>query len=126
LAAFLALEVPMPKLNHVALTVKDREVSATFYAKFFGLAERVHDDDHLLILSSPAGGLLALSEGTVPSPPPRTTHFGFEGTSVSAVRELRKRFQAAKVQEAEWQASGPTRVQVFDPDGYRVEIYAWD
>ena len=28
-------------------------------------------------------------------------------------------------QLAEWQESGPTRVQVFDPDGYRVGIYAF-
>jgi len=27
--------------------------------------------------------------------------------------------------EAEWQEDGPTRVQVLDPDGYRVELYAF-
>jgi catechol 2,3-dioxygenase-like lactoylglutathione lyase family enzyme len=37
-------------LNHVALTVSDREASAAFYARHFGLTERVHDDEHLLIL----------------------------------------------------------------------------
>jgi catechol 2,3-dioxygenase-like lactoylglutathione lyase family enzyme len=48
-------------LNHVSLTVSDREVSAAFYAEHFGLTERVHDDEHLMILGSSDGSLLALS-----------------------------------------------------------------
>jgi catechol 2,3-dioxygenase-like lactoylglutathione lyase family enzyme len=40
------------KLNHVALTVGDRERSALFYEIFFGMTERVHDDRHLLVLAS--------------------------------------------------------------------------
>ncbi len=62
-------------LNHVALTVSDRERSAAFYAEHFGLAKRVHDDEHLLILGSSDGSLLALSEGEVPAAQPRTNHF---------------------------------------------------
>ncbi len=115
----------MFRLNHIALTVSDRERSAAFYGRYFGLTNRVHDDAHLLILAAPDGSLLALSEGAVPDAPPRTTHFGFEAPSRHAVEELRATFVADGVQEAEWQESGPVRVQVFDPDGYRVEAYAW-
>ena len=61
-----------------------------------------------------------------PGAPPRTTHFGFEAPSRRAVEELRAAFKAAGVPETEWQEAGPVRVQVFDPDGYRVEAYAWD
>ena len=32
-------------LDHVALTVHDRERSAAFYAEHFGLTERLHADD---------------------------------------------------------------------------------
>ncbi len=113
------------KLNHVALTVSDREKSAAFYGKFFSLTDRIHDDEHLLILSGSDGCLLALSEGEKPARQPRTSHFGFEAASARRVRELRARFAAEEIEEAEWQESGPTRVQVFDPDGYRVEIFAW-
>jgi catechol 2,3-dioxygenase-like lactoylglutathione lyase family enzyme len=116
----------MLKLNHVALTVSNRERSAEFYSRFFGLTERVHDDEHLLILRSPDGSILALSEGDSPHAQPRTTHFGFEAESPSAVKTMRASFREAGVEEAEWQASGPTRVQVLDPDGYRVEVYAWN
>ncbi len=113
------------RLNHVALTVTDRERSARFYAEHFGLTDRVHDDDHLLILSSPAGGLLALSVGEAPPSPPRTTHFGFQTDSPDAVHAARAAFRDAGVEEVEWQPAEPTRVQVTDPDGYRVEIYAF-
>jgi catechol 2,3-dioxygenase-like lactoylglutathione lyase family enzyme len=117
----------MFKLNHMALTVADRERSAAFYGRFFGLTNRVHDDRHLLILGAEDGSLLALSEGDAAAASlPRTTHFGFQAASARAVKDLREAFKADAVREAEWQESGPVRVQVFDPDGYRVEAYAWD
>jgi hypothetical protein len=37
----------------------------------------------------------------------------------------RERFRAAGIEEIEFDASGPKRVQVEDPDGYRVELYAY-
>lgn len=113
------------RLNHVALTVADRERSATFYARYFGLEARVHEDDHLLILANPSGCLLALSVGTPAVDAPRTTHFGFQCDSVDEVLAARARFSNDGIVEAEWQEQGPTRVQVFDPDGYRVELYAF-
>lgn len=116
----------MARLNHVALTVSDRERSARFYAEHFGLTERIHDDDHLLIIGPPsAGDLLALSEGEVPAELPRTNHFGFVASDPDEVRAARETFRAAGLEETEWQEAGPVRVQVRDPDGYRVEIYAF-
>jgi catechol 2,3-dioxygenase-like lactoylglutathione lyase family enzyme len=113
-------------LNHVALTVGDRERSAAFYGEHFGLTERVHDDEHLLILSSPDGSLLALSEGEIPAGLPRTNHFGFELSDPADVRSARERLRAARVPETEWQDDGAfVRVQVADPDGYRVELFAY-
>ena len=113
-------------LNHVALTVSDRERSAGFYAEHFGLDERVHDDEHRLILGSRDGGLLALSQGPVPRALPRTNHFGFQLAQPGDVRSARERLRAAGVTETEWQDShGFTRVQVADPDGYRVELFAF-
>ncbi|MGB7286187.1 MAG: VOC family protein [Salaquimonas sp.] len=113
------------RLNHVALTVSNRETSAEFYGRWFGLTERIHEDDHLLILSNSTGDLLAMSEGKVPPQPPRTTHFGFQIDRVKDIQALRAAFADAGVTEAEWQEHGPTRIQVFDPDGYRVEVYAF-
>jgi catechol 2,3-dioxygenase-like lactoylglutathione lyase family enzyme len=113
-------------LTHVALTVGDRERSAAFYGEHFGLEERVHEDDHLLILGSPDGSLLALSEGTPPSALPRTNHFGFQLASGEDVHVARERLRRAGVAETEWQEDGGfVRVQVADPDGYRVELFAY-
>jgi len=116
--------MPRVGLNHVALTVSDRARSSAFYAEHFGMTERVHDDDHLLVLSSAEGGLLALGEG---EPPPGLgkVHFGFQAAGADEVHAARERLRAAGVQEAEWQDDGAfVRVQVIDPDGYRVDLYA--
>ncbi len=113
------------RLNHVALTVSDRERSAAFYGEHFGLTARVHDDEHLLILAAPDGSLLALSEGPPPSALPRTNHFGFQVPDQEDVRAARERLRRAGVTETDWQEDGPVRVQVADPDGYRVELYAY-
>jgi catechol 2,3-dioxygenase-like lactoylglutathione lyase family enzyme len=109
-------------LNHVALTVSDRERSAAFYAEHFGLADRVHDEP--LILSGRGGGLLALNEGEVPPELPPSNHFGFGLDDPAEVRAARERFAAAGLEETEWQDDAvAVRVQVRDPDGYRVELY---
>lgn len=111
------------RLDHVALTVSDRERSAAFYAHWFGLDRRVHEDDHLLILADAGMSLLAMTEGRVPAAGlPRTNHFGFRADSPQEVRERRAAFAAAGVEEAEWQEDGMVRVQVLDPDGYRIEL----
>ncbi len=114
------------QLNHVALTVRDRDRSAAFYGRHFGLTERVHDDEHLVILGSPDGSLLALSEGPAPADLPPTNHFGFQVSDGGVVREARQRLREAGVVETEWQDDGRfVRVQVADPDGYRVELFAF-
>ena len=113
-------------LNHVALTVADRERSATFYGRHFGLTRRVHDDEHLLILGSDDGSLLALVEGPVPAALPRSNHFGFQVAGPEEVRRARVQLHAAGVPETEWQDDhGFVRAQVLDPDGYRVELFAY-
>jgi catechol 2,3-dioxygenase-like lactoylglutathione lyase family enzyme len=85
-------------LNHVELAVRDLGRSAAFYAEHFGLTRTLHHDQHRLILGSEDGAVLA----------------------------ARERFRAAGLEETEWQDDGRfVRVQVADPDGYRVEVYAF-
>jgi catechol 2,3-dioxygenase-like lactoylglutathione lyase family enzyme len=113
-------------LNHVALTVADRERSAAFYGEHFGLTERIHEDEARLILAAGDGSELALSNGEpVAAGLPHTNHFGFRLADEAAVRAARERFRDAGVAETEWQDDGRfVRVQVVDPDGYLVEVYA--
>ena len=114
-------------LNHVALTVSDRERSAAFYGEHFGLTDRVHDDEHLLIVGAADRSLLALWEGAPAAKHlPAGNHFGFQVANADEVRAARERFRAAGVPETEWQEDGSfVRVQVADPDGYRVELFAF-
>ena len=113
------------RLDHVALTVRDRERSAAFYREHFGMSRRVHDDDHLLILAGEGDALLALSAGEPPEGVERL-HFGFRASSAEEVRGARRRFVEAGVTESEWQDDDiVVRVQVVDPDGYRVELYVF-
>jgi catechol 2,3-dioxygenase-like lactoylglutathione lyase family enzyme len=112
-------------LNHVSLTVRDRERSAAFYGAHFGLTRRVHEDPNLLILGDADGGLLALREGEPPALP-ADNHFGFQLPDQEQVRAARARLRADGVVETEWQDDGwIARVQVADADGYRVELYAF-
>ena len=113
-------------LNHVSLAVSDRDRSADFYGRYFGLTRRLHDDEHLLILADEAGSVIALSTAAAPPQLPRENHFGFQLADGEAVRAARERFRADGVEEAEWQDDGTfVRVQVADPDGYRVEFYSF-
>jgi catechol 2,3-dioxygenase-like lactoylglutathione lyase family enzyme len=115
------------RLNHVSLTVHDREASAAFYREHFGLTERVHDEGDLLIIGSSDGSLLALSEGPVPTGLPAHNHFGFQLSDPDEVRSARRRLRKAGLTETEWQDDGRfVRVQVADPDGYRVELFAME
>jgi catechol 2,3-dioxygenase-like lactoylglutathione lyase family enzyme len=113
-------------LNHVALTVSDREASAMFYGEPFGLTERIYEDEGLRCGGAADGSELALSNGRpIADLLPRTNHFGFRLADEAAVRAARERFRAAGVSETEWQDDGRfVRMQVADPDGYRVEVYA--
>jgi catechol 2,3-dioxygenase-like lactoylglutathione lyase family enzyme len=113
-------------LNHIALTVADRERSAGFYGQHFGLTERIHDDEHLLIIRSRDGSLLALSEGPAPDGLLGNNHFGFQLADFDQVRAARRRLREAGIAETEWEDDrGLARVQVADPDGYRVELFAY-
>lgn len=84
--------------------MSDRERSAAFYAEHCGLTQRVHDDEHLLMLASEDGALLALWEGTPQAGLPR--HFGFQLDSAEEVRAARERPCAAGVPKTEWEGSG--------------------
>lgn len=112
-------------LNHVALAVADRPRSAAFYGEHFGFTERIFEMGNLLILGDAEGSELAVSDADPVPDLPRTVHFGFRLADAAAVHTARERFRAAGLTETEWQDDGRfTRVQILDPDGYRVEVYA--
>ena len=57
---------------------------------------------------------------------PGTNHFGFQLEHADQVRDARERLRSVGVPETEWQDDGRfVRVQVADPDGYLVELFAY-
>ena len=62
----------------------------------------------------------------MPEAVPRTNRFGFQAAHADEVRRAQDRISGAGVPATEWQDErGLVRVQVADPDGYRVELYAY-
>ena len=54
-----------------------------------------------------------------------TIHFGFQLKHADEVRDARERLRESGARETEWQDNhGFVRVQVADPDGYLVELFA--
>ena len=100
---------PLMPLDHVALTVSDRERSAAFYGEHFGLTERVHDDEQLLILGDGQGSLLALSRG---APPPvellRTQPLRLPAADRETVLAARERFRSGGASTGAWSAQDST------------------
>ena len=70
--------------------------------------------------------MLALSTAAAPARLRAENHFGFQLADGEQVRAARERFKADGVEETDWQDDGMfVRVQVADPDGYHVEVYAF-
>jgi catechol 2,3-dioxygenase-like lactoylglutathione lyase family enzyme len=112
-------------LNHLALTVADRERSRRFYMETLGLTGHVRDVGVGLLLTTGDGFVLALFDGE-PPPGRDDIDFGFALDTPEEVRSFRERLLAAGVTEDTWVDS-----QVFvsfkflDPDGYVVEAF-WE
>jgi catechol 2,3-dioxygenase-like lactoylglutathione lyase family enzyme len=112
-------------LNHAQLVVADVAASRMFYARWFGLTEAVHEEEGFVMLSDPAGGLLALHAGSPASAPGDGFHLGFRVESGDDVEAFRERARAAGLEEVAYERSGGFGyARVRDPDGYAVEVYA--
>jgi catechol 2,3-dioxygenase-like lactoylglutathione lyase family enzyme len=113
------------RLNHVALTVSDVDRSAAFYERHFGFERRLHDDPEFVMLAQLDGSMLALTAGEPPVEPGRFFHFGVQVESAEDVHRARRDLASAGITETEWDVEddGHCRVQVEDPDGFRVEVF---
>jgi catechol 2,3-dioxygenase-like lactoylglutathione lyase family enzyme len=112
------------RLNHVNLTVADLARSTAFYREHFGLDRTVHDDPGFRIIGDESGSLLALREGAPAPAAAEAFHFGFELGDRDLVLAARERLREAGVPELEFDDRDQwARVQVTDPDGYRVELF---
>jgi catechol 2,3-dioxygenase-like lactoylglutathione lyase family enzyme len=115
----------MPRLNHVALAVRNPSRSLRFYRGTIGVEGTVREESYGFVITTCEGLTFTLFDG---EPPNRhgEFHIGVSLPDGEAVRAKREVLLAAQVPEIEWSdMEGYVSMKVRDPDGYAVEI-AWD
>jgi catechol 2,3-dioxygenase-like lactoylglutathione lyase family enzyme len=122
-------------LDHVALTVKDRERSLEWYQRVLGMEQRYQDiwnGPHDPIMVCSGDTCLALFSPDTAAPLPAPDH------NVIAMRHFalrldRRNFERAQVELAEQNIPFSFEdhtiahsIYVFDPDGHRVELTTYE
>ena len=115
------------RLDHLALSVRDREVSRRFYETYFGFDRDAQEyDDGVLIIRNEDGFNLALGPGPGDAPMPEFVHLGFDAADPASVHAFRDRLEADGVTIVEsWDEPAYVSFKCLDPDGYVVEV-SWE
>lgn len=114
----------MTEIGHLALVVSNPDASLAFYREVFGLKGWVREEDDGLVLTTPAGFVVAFLQGRRPVDL-GMVHFGFRLSDAEAVEARRRDFAARGIPEVEWwEEPGLTSLKVRDPDGYVIEFFA--
>ena len=120
-------------LDHVALLVKDLELSVEWYTRVLGLKRHYAEawDIPVVLYAGTTGVALfpATSKEQKLSPAPRRSitmrHFAFR-VSRADFEEAQRDFQRRQI-EYEFQDHGIAHsIYVHDPDGYEVELTTYD
>jgi catechol 2,3-dioxygenase-like lactoylglutathione lyase family enzyme len=123
-----ATEPNVSPMDHLAIPVRDQEVSRRFYETYFGFGAKParRYDDGVLMLYNAAGFTLALGHSDETIERPAWMHFGVGLPDRKAVLELSERLTADGVELVEeWDEPDYVSVKCRDPDGYIVEA-SWE
>jgi catechol 2,3-dioxygenase-like lactoylglutathione lyase family enzyme len=102
-----------PRIRHIALNVQDREATADYYKKIFGLEEKYRGPNGTIYLSD---GFLGIALINRPEQPRGINHFGFQVDDAQAIIE-------AADTKAESNVFGAVAESwIRDPEGNRVDI----
>jgi catechol 2,3-dioxygenase-like lactoylglutathione lyase family enzyme len=102
-----------PRIRHIALNVQDREATADYYKKIFGLEEKYRGPNGTIYLSDGFVGVALISR---PEQPWGINHFGFQVEDVQAIVE-------AADTRAESNVFGAVAESwIRDPEGNRVDM----
>jgi catechol 2,3-dioxygenase-like lactoylglutathione lyase family enzyme len=115
-------------MDHLAIPVRDQEVSRRFYDAYFGFDAKParRYDDGVLMLYNAAGFALALGRSDETIERPAWMHFGVGLPNREAVLALSERLTADGVEPVEeWDERDYVSVKCRDPDGYIVEA-SWE
>jgi catechol 2,3-dioxygenase-like lactoylglutathione lyase family enzyme len=102
-----------PRIRHIAINVQDREKTAAYYKKVFGMEEKHRGENGTIYLSD---GFVDVALISTPRHPWGINHFGFKVDSVDSV-----------VKTAETTAESNTfgaiaESWIKDPEGNRVDV----
>jgi len=115
----------VPRLNHVALAVRDPARSLRFYRDQIGVEGAVREESYGFVITTPEGVTFTLFQGEPPNGH-GAFHVGVGLSDGEAVRVKRRELRAAAVPEIEWwDEEDYVSMKVRDPDGYAVEV-GWD
>jgi len=102
-----------PRIRHIALNVQDREKTAEYYKRVFGLEEKMRGPNGTIYLSD---GFVDVALISSPDLPWGIHHFGFHVESVKAIEETARTAAIANTPGAiaeSW---------IRDLEGNRVDI----
>jgi catechol 2,3-dioxygenase-like lactoylglutathione lyase family enzyme len=102
-----------PRIRHIAINVQNREKTAEYYKKVFGMEEKERGPNGTIYLSD---GFVDVALISTPRHPWGINHFGFKVDSVKAIEE-----------EAQTTAEANTfgaiaESWIKDPEGNRVDV----
>jgi catechol 2,3-dioxygenase-like lactoylglutathione lyase family enzyme len=127
------LQIPVCRIRHLCLRVRDVQRSLAFYCDVLGFQE-THENgcqkpSHACVLHDPDGGgrlELVLTQGLPPGEYlVGLDHLAFEAPSVAGVNEAYRRATQASIRATEPRLqNGWWKSFLFDPDGYKLEVGA--
>lgn len=101
-----------PRIRHIAINVQDREKSAEYYKKVFGMEEKYRGPNGTIYLSDGFVGLALINTEALPW---GINHFGFQVQSVGTIEETAQ----TKAEANTYGAVAESWVR--DPEGNRVD-----
>ena len=101
-----------PRIRHIAVNVQDREKSAEYYKKVFGLEEKHRGENGTIYLSDGFVDLALINTDRLPW---GINHFGFQVDSVKAIEEKAQ----TRAEENVFGAIAESWIK--DPEGNRVD-----
>ena len=112
-------------LTHVALAVKDPEVSLRFYERLFGVKEYFRDESSIQVLGPGAHDVIAFEKCEGNRPRGGIDHIGFRLTDpediAAAIQQINS-MGAPIISQGEFSPGFPF-VNILDPDGNQIEIW---
>ncbi|HEY6197976.1 MAG TPA: VOC family protein [Candidatus Binatia bacterium] len=102
-----------PRIRHIAINVQDREKTAAYYKKVFGMEEKHRGENGTIYLSD---GFVDVALISTPRHPWGINHFGFKVDDVKTVEQVAET-------TAESNTFGAIAESwIKDPEGNRVDV----